>query len=683
MEPNNGQAPNNGPAPKMTTDAETPSYLIPKMNELPVNNSAYYTSLHITDYEGDDTAPGEAIQAPIDPFIQLPDETKRPAVGVLLTQEQGWFMEGLALGELLHSLCLAPGEVTKIAVVDWRRREEANDAAVTSQADQVSNQTEHTLATAEIQQAQAYELQTGNSLSFGSSSQSQASGNAGFLFGGASASTSVASSLGFTASVSTGERNLSALSNSFANQRAQQLSQATRSRRSSSVREVSQSESTEASTRVVANYNRQHALTVQYYEVLQVYQLKTRAVKAQRCVFIPMKVINFDEDNNLSKFRETLIVIATKVGFVDLRQMLMDSAKKEEQLQIALKNQQTVVAERTKVVDATRLAYSANREKMEALLATGIPKAFIGAALSASDKPLKMALSAAHHALSAATKALENIQLSMQVSHDELVQFLQRDKLIFNQLMWMDLDPHRIARLVSSLTYEGKKLGALIDPKPVGVFGNLLALPWHFEKGEEQTAFEQEYLQNPEDASKTSVVLPTEGMFAEAVLGQSNAAEKIDITRFWDWNASPIPILPPEISESMVASRATDTSTADTHLDASQATLQSLQSLSGAQGSGLTNILNALQAGNQFRDMSGTTESASLAGKLADNVAEGATEAAKAALQSQKTYSDTLVNLANSEAGKAAIQLGMATAVPSSKATTMLGGLINQSNAKE
>ena len=51
------------------------------------------------------------------------------------------------------------------------------------------------------------------------------------------------------------------------NDRTEQHSTNVRNRRATAVREVSQSEHEQVSTRVVANYNHMHALTVQYYEV--------------------------------------------------------------------------------------------------------------------------------------------------------------------------------------------------------------------------------------------------------------------------------------------------------------------------------------------------------------------------------------------------------------------------------
>jgi hypothetical protein len=51
------------------------------------------------------------------------------------------------------------------------------------------------------------------------------------------------------------------------------------------------------------------------------------------------------------------------------------------------------------------------------------------------------------------------------------------------------------------------------------------------------------------------VPIPTTGVFAEAVLGRSNSAEKLDITRCWNWQDSPIPLQPTEIAAIQTGSR--------------------------------------------------------------------------------------------------------------------------------
>ena len=52
--------------------------------------------------------------------------------------------------------------------------------------------------------------------------------------------------------------------------------------------------------------------------------------------------------------------------------------------------------------------------------------------------------------------------------------------------------------------------------------------------------------------------VPSGGVFAEAVLGRFNSAEKLDITRFWNWQDSPIPIQAPDIAAIQAGTRKTD-----------------------------------------------------------------------------------------------------------------------------
>ena len=70
---------------------------------------------------------------------------------------------GLALGNLLQSVCLAPGEVTRIAVTDWRRKTSAKSTEETQQSESVSSQIDQSRAVNEVQRAVASEAQSGSS----------------------------------------------------------------------------------------------------------------------------------------------------------------------------------------------------------------------------------------------------------------------------------------------------------------------------------------------------------------------------------------------------------------------------------------------------------------------------------------------------------------------------------------
>jgi hypothetical protein len=691
--------------------AETPTYLVPKMGEFAVSNTAFFTSMYLTEVEPPeagmqelddviDPFEGPLAQAAKAPLTAAVTASTRPAIGVLMTHEQGWFQKGLALGQLIHSLCLAPGEVTKVAVIDWQRREAARDAAQTDQSEAVSALGRQDLGTHEVQQAQAREMQTGSSSTMSVSSQSNVGGSAGFFGMGVSASSSLSTSLGTSTSVSTGQRSLSAESSRDVSQRTEQLSQSARSRRSTAIREVSQSETQEVSVRVVANYNRQHAMTVQYYEVLQVYELKTRVAKAERVVYIPMKVMDFDLAT-VSRFRERLMAIGAELGLDDLVARLVEFEQERAEKSPALKELEgEIEALERQIADFTGPgtlprfagryeALSRRLESLEAERATVVASsnpfekfkllqldANIGALraqLDATEKQERATVGGMRGQLRKLQDKASQLRGTLSVSEKQLIEFLQRDRLTLNQLMWMRLDAYSVHRLLSNFTFRGEPLGGLVDPTPLGVFGNYVAFRWHFAEAAKRKAFTDRYVQPDKDSVTTRVVLPSDGVFAEAVLGQSNSAEKVDLTRFWDWNGSPIPILPPDMQAIAVESRARDVGMPGTGLEPSLASLPQLQAL---PGSDLGPLLQAIQAGNMFRNMSGIEQAAALAQKTAEGTAAGSTEAAKTALEAQKAYADALVKLANSDAGKAAMQLAM-TAVPGGKAATVLGGLLN------
>src|SRR3546814_1825341 len=111
-------------------------------------------------------------------------------------------------------------------------------------------------------------------------------------------------------------------------------------------------------------------------------------------------------------------------------------------------------------------------------------------------------------------------------------------KLLLNQHMWMRVEPHVWHQIVLDKVHGSPKpesLGGRMDPHPVGVFGNYVAFRWPTD----DPKFRSTFVKNGRAGAPISkVALPSGGLFAEAVLGQANAAEKIDLTRFRNWKDS-------------------------------------------------------------------------------------------------------------------------------------------------
>jgi hypothetical protein len=305
-------------------DPERPADLVPSTGEYPTERVQYQTVL--MDAAEDATAnlvdlTSDAF-APLDLAALAGGDTgfKKVAFGALLTYTQSWFSQGVTLGQLLHSVALSPGESTRIAVVDWTRRSRAGETEVISEEDELANDTSHNRAISEVTNAVATEAQSGfshssttdTSTEVGLSHAVDVSGPLGGLLGGVNVSEgqtfSNASSFGSADSYSSsfGQRSVGTSMGQNIADRTHQNAHSSRTRRASVVKEVAQSESENVSTRVIANYNHMHALTVQYYEVVQVHRVDLTLARADRVVFIPVKLFDFANEALIRRFRGVL-----------------------------------------------------------------------------------------------------------------------------------------------------------------------------------------------------------------------------------------------------------------------------------------------------------------------------------------------------------------------------------------
>ena len=83
----------------------------------------------------------------------------RPA---LLSYTQSWYTLGSLARPAAALLALAPGESTRIAVIDWRRRTRAQTGEAVTEAEALTNSlVRHTRSLAEVTDAVSNEVQTG------------------------------------------------------------------------------------------------------------------------------------------------------------------------------------------------------------------------------------------------------------------------------------------------------------------------------------------------------------------------------------------------------------------------------------------------------------------------------------------------------------------------------------------
>ncbi len=84
-----------------------------------------------------------------------------PDLGFALLHEQTWRPIGLRLGEPLHSLGLSPGEVRKVAIIDWRQSLRAARGEDTSNTETLNSFAIHQRALDEVVRTTAEEHQSG------------------------------------------------------------------------------------------------------------------------------------------------------------------------------------------------------------------------------------------------------------------------------------------------------------------------------------------------------------------------------------------------------------------------------------------------------------------------------------------------------------------------------------------
>lgn len=213
------------------------------------------------------------------------------AHGHILHFKQEWRADGYSLGELVRSIPLAPGQKKQIATLDWDRADTATRTEATDSFESVSATLSRDRDIDEIASVAFSESLRGGSRA------TTAAGGGGFglaigpLVIGGGGGAAKASSTAW----SDNSRNLSGQTLNQLRDRVSQGASSVRNQRSTVVQTVGQSERVTATTEVIANYNRCHALTIQYFEVLRHFAVHERLATVQECLFVPFEMTTFDD----------------------------------------------------------------------------------------------------------------------------------------------------------------------------------------------------------------------------------------------------------------------------------------------------------------------------------------------------------------------------------------------------
>jgi hypothetical protein len=203
-------------------------------------------------------------------------------------------------------------------MIDWSRRTGARIGEAITQTEALDATLIRTRSIREVVNGVAEESQTGFSAGGGMGASTTTGSGAGAaidlteagypvsLAGGLSRGLGMGASAAASYATTSGRREINAWMTQNITDSTQQHASSTRNRWATVVREVSQQESENVSTRALTNFNHMHALSVEYYEVVQLYRTVVELARAERCLFLPMQVLGFRGTTLPLRFRSII-----------------------------------------------------------------------------------------------------------------------------------------------------------------------------------------------------------------------------------------------------------------------------------------------------------------------------------------------------------------------------------------
>lgn len=216
------------------------------------------------------------------------------ARGHILEFREVWRADGYSLGDLLHSLPLAPGQRRQVAIVDWERRTTTTREDALEFEEQLNALSGRDRDISEIVGSHLSEEQAAGS---SNSTWGVAGGiGAGFIGTGFGIFGGVAGSHGGSASQAWQDSSRSFAGDSLQSlrDRVMQRASSVRDQRATVVQTAAQGETMRAETETVGNYNHCHAMTVEYFEVLRHFLITHEIADVRECLFVPLPLREFD-----------------------------------------------------------------------------------------------------------------------------------------------------------------------------------------------------------------------------------------------------------------------------------------------------------------------------------------------------------------------------------------------------
>lgn len=223
------------------------------------------------------------------------------AGGHVLEWRVQWRSNGYSLGDIAHTLTLAPRQTRRIAKVSWRRHETAARREDTETRDALTQVTNRERDYTDAVQSSLSEWSKGGS----KSRTTGVAGGVGFAMGPVVIGGGAAHGRASSSSWQQGGRRVAAAEQQNLRDAIRQYGQSVRSLESTVITEVTQEEEVEGVSEVLRNINFCHALSVVYYEILRHIRVDTAFSGVRECLFVPFSITPFNVDKAL-KWREQL-----------------------------------------------------------------------------------------------------------------------------------------------------------------------------------------------------------------------------------------------------------------------------------------------------------------------------------------------------------------------------------------
>lgn len=221
--------------------------------------------------------------------------------GHVLEWRVQWRSNGYSLGNVAHTLTLAPRQTRRIARISWRRREEARRRERTEAEDALTQVTTRARDYTDAVQSSLSEWSSGGS----KSRTTGAAGGIGFAMGPVVIGGGAAHGRASSESWQQGGRRVAAAEQQQLRDAIRQHGESIRSVENTIVTEITQEEEAEGVSETLRNVNYCHALSVIYYEILRHLRVDTAFAGVRECLFVPFSVTPFDIDKAL-KWRDRL-----------------------------------------------------------------------------------------------------------------------------------------------------------------------------------------------------------------------------------------------------------------------------------------------------------------------------------------------------------------------------------------